>query len=93
MARMIKLHHYMSAKDIWLNADAIISVVGDVAEEGTSVYTYAYAGNANKYRVAETAETVVEMIKWACNPLNPLDSYICVAPESINWAEEKRKEI
>ena len=86
MPKMIKLHHYISGKSIWLNPDAIISVVGDVPTEGTSVYTYAYGGDSIHYHVAETAETVVEMIEKACNPLN---SYTCIAPDSITWAAEK----
>ena len=85
MPKMIKLHHYISAKDIWINADAIISVIDErPAHEGTGVYTY--AGDPLYYRVAETPETVVGMIEQTCNPLN---SYTCITPESINWAEEK----
>jgi len=81
MPKMIKLHHYTSAEDIWVNADAIISVVGGVPTEGTRVYTYAYVGDSIPYRVAETPETVVERIEQACNPLN---SYTCIAPDNIN---------
>lgn len=87
MPKMIKLHHYLSAKVIWINADAIISVVDERdTNQGTSVYTYAYAGDSIHYRVAETPETIVEMIEQTCNPL---DSYTCVgvAPESINWSK------
>ena len=79
MAKMIKLHHYISGKSIWLNPYAIISVVDERhAHEGTAVYTY--AGDPPYYRVAETPETVVEMIEQACDPLN---SYACVVPKAI----------
>jgi len=85
MSKMIKLHHYISAKDIWINVDAIISVTDErPAHEGTGVYTY--AGDPLYYRVAETPETVVEMIEKECDPLN---SYTCVAPDSIDWAKEE----
>ena len=86
MPKMIKLHHHITGKSIWLNPDAIISVIDNVATVGTTVYTY--AGNPSRYQVAETPETVVGMIEQACNPL---DSYMCVAPESINWAKEEEK--
>jgi len=85
MPKMIKLHHYLSGNSIWLNPDAIISVVDETAKtQGTGVYTF--AGEPLAYSVAETPETVVEMIEKACNPLN---SYTCIAPDSINWAVEK----
>jgi len=84
MPKIIKLHHYISAKDIWINTDAIISVVDErPAHEGTGVYTY--AGDLLHYRVAETPETVVGMIEQACDPLN---SYTCVTPKAVTWEME-----
>ena len=89
MPKIIKLHHYISAKDIWINTDAIISVVDErPAHEGTGVYTY--AGDPLYYRVAETPETVVGMIEKACNPLN---SYTFAVPDIIDWAKEEQNQL
>lgn len=75
MPKMIKLHHYISGKSIWLNPDAIISVVDETTKtQCTGVYTF--AGEPLAYSVAETPETVAEMIEQAC----------------ANLAKEARKE-
>jgi len=83
MSKMIKLHHYISGKSIWLNPDAIISVV-DETTKSPCAGVYTFAGEPLAYSVAETPETVVEMIEQARNPLY---SYTCV-----NLAKEARKE-
>lgn len=68
MYKIIKLHHYISGKSIWLNPYAIISVVDETTKRPcTGVYTF--VGEPLTYCVAETPETVVEMIEQACNPL------------------------
>lgn len=62
MARMIKLHQYLSGDAIWLNADAIISVVDEgPVHSGAGIYTF--AGEPLAYMVEETPEKVVELIE------------------------------
>lgn len=62
MSRMIKLHHYLSGDAIWLNTDAIVSVIDkDPVNGGAEIFTF--AGVVLAYLVEETPEKVVELIE------------------------------
>ena len=89
MGRFICLHTSgKDSKKIWLNADAIISIVDErPIHSWTGVYTF--AGAALEYHVQETAGSVIGLIK---QQTNPLDNYVCPAPVPVNWSLSKEKE-
>lgn len=73
MGRFICLHKWDNGKEVWINTDAIISVVDErPVHSWTGVYTF--AGAALAYHVEETAGSVIGLIEQQTNPLN---NYVC----------------
>ena len=88
MGRFICLHDWYNSKEVWINADAIISVVDErPAHSWTGVYTF--AGAALAYHVEEAVESVIGLIK---QQTNPLDNYVCPVPVPGDWSLSKEKE-
>lgn len=89
MGRFICLHSSDKySKEIWINADTIISVVDErPVHSWTGVYTF--AGAVLAYHVDETAESVIGLIK---QQINPLDNYVCPVPEPGSWSLSKEEE-
>lgn len=90
MGRFICLHTSgKDSKEIWINTDAIISVVDERPVHGwTRVYTF--AGAVLEYHVEETVKSVIGLIE---QQTNPLDNYVCPTPETVkDWSLGKEKE-
>ena len=86
MGRFICLHTLdKDSKEIWLNADAIITVM-----DMRSDYSYtAVVVHDLEYHVQETAGSVIGLIK---QQTNPLDNYVCPTPAPVSWSLSKEKE-
>jgi hypothetical protein len=89
MGQFICLHSSdKDSKEIWLNADAIISVIDErPVHSWTGVYTFAGAGL--EYHVKETVESVIGLIE---QQTNPFDNYVCPTPVPASWSLSKEKE-
>lgn len=75
MGKFICLHTSdKDSKEIWLNADAIIAVV-DMRPDYS--YTAVVVVSNLEYRVKETVESVIGLIKQQANPF---DNYVCPTP-------------
>lgn len=89
MGRFICLHSSdKDSKEIWINADAIISVVDERPVHGWTGF-YTFAGAALAYQVEETVESVIGLIK---QQTNPLDNYVCPTSVPVSWSLSKEKE-
>lgn len=84
MGRFICLHSSgRDSREIWINADAVIAVIDVRPIHGwTCIDTY--AGPEEGYCVEETVESVIGLIE---QKTNPLDNYVCPAPEEVkDWS-------